>query len=90
MTDILIISTFIIVILSLSLLTFLYWYATVKADMNRILRGTSILMSTMLVDSIFLFSMVLNPLLIYDRGFVLIPKFILAVGILNMIRVSFL
>ena len=80
---------YIIISISVSYLAFLHWYATIKADWNKILLGVSIFISTVAVDAIFFSVAMFVPHMLDDYHIILIPKLILVGGTLNMIRASF-
>ena len=75
--------------LSATYLAFLHWYATVKANWNKILLGVSIFITTVAFDAIYFTIAMFVPHMIDDYYMVLIPKLVLVGGTINMIRASF-
>lgn len=84
-----VITTYIVVTITTGFLAYLYWYASKKACWNEILLSMFIMVTSVFFDSLFFTFGFFYPYVFRSYELILIPKFFLILGVINMVRSGF-
>jgi len=70
------------------IVSFLYWYSYFNSNRNIIVGSAAALITTIFIEALSSFLIVIKPEVFHTFYFKIIPKFIFILGLLNIMRCS--